>query len=180
MAKATQSTVTTRVTLPATLLRQVEARAVELQLSTDQLFARALELFVLTPHHAPAAPVPTHAPRVINQGDIYWVKLDDGQAGAAIAHPYVVVQDNLFNHSRIDTVVVCALTSNLRRTGETPGNVLLDAGEANLPKQSVVEVSKVTTVQKAQLGAQIGTLAPARVDEILAGMRFLQRAAFGR
>jgi mRNA interferase MazF len=117
--------------------------------------------------------------RVINQGEIYWVQLDD-DIGAGIPHPYVVVQDNLFNHSRVDTVIVCALTSNLRRTGETPGNVLLEVGEGNLPKQSVVEVSKISSVAKTQLGEHIGTLSDARVAEILAGLRFLQLSTVRR
>ena len=55
-----------------------------------------------------------------------------------------------------------------------PGNVLLEAGEANLPKQSIVAVSQVSTVDKAQLGEYIGSLTKERIDQILAGMRFLQ------
>ncbi len=115
---------------------------------------------------------------VINQGDIYWLQLDDGSGTeAGIPHPYVVVQDNVFNHSRIHTVIVCALTSNLKRT-TIQGNVLLEAGEANLPKQSVVETSKVSTVDKTQLGEYIGSLSEGRINQILAGMRFLQRSFF--
>ena len=120
-------------------------------------------------------------PRVIDRGNIYWVVLDTGEGPeAAIPHPYVVMQDDVFNHSRIHTVVVCALTSNLRRASETPGNVLLEQGEGNLPRQSVVEVSKVSSVEKAQLGEYIGALSQARVEQILAGMRFLQATWFNR
>jgi mRNA interferase MazF len=119
--------------------------------------------------------------RPINRGDIYWVTLANlGDQEFAIPHPYVVVQEDLFNHSRIPTVVACALTSNLRRTGDTPGNVLLEPGEANLPRPSVVEVSKVTTVDKAQLGQYIGSLSEQRIHQILAGIRFLQTALNGR
>ncbi len=118
---------------------------------------------------------------LINQGDIYWVTLEAPDAlEAAIPHPYVIVQDNLFNHSRIHTVVACALTSNLRRVSDTPGNVLLEAGEANLPRQSVVEVSKVSSLEKSRLAGYIGTLSRQRVDQILAGMRFLQLSFFDR
>ncbi len=113
------------------------------------------------------------ARRVINQGDMYWVRLDD----AGIPHPHVVVQENVFNHSRITTVVACALTTNLKRASY-PGNVLLDVGEGGLAKQSVVEVSKVSTVAKTQLGDYIGSLSEARTDQILAGMRFQQRSFF--
>lgn len=108
---------------------------------------------------------------MINQGDVYWVKLENSD----ISHPHVILQDDVFNHSRISTVIVCVLTSNIKRVS-MPGNVLLDAGEANLPRQSVVEVAKVSTLEKTQLGDYIGALSPRRVDQILAGMRFIQTA----
>ncbi len=94
----------------------------------------------------------------------------------AYIHPHVVIQDNVLNRSRIDTVVVCALTTNAKRA-KAPGNVLLEAGEANLPRQSIVVVSQVSTVHKAQFGEYIGSLSQARIDQILAGMRFLQLIA---
>jgi mRNA interferase MazF len=72
---------------------------------------------------------------------------------------------------------VCALTSNLKRTGE-PGNVLLDVAEGNLSKRSVVVVSQVSVVRKAQLGKYIGSLSPERVEQVLAGMRFQQKSFF--
>lgn len=112
--------------------------------------------------------------RVINRGDIYWVPLaKPGEPEPDYAHPHVVVQDNVFNHSRINTLVVCALTSNLKRAKD-PGNVLLEVGEANLSRQSVAVVSQVSTVDKTQLGGYIGSLSEQRIDQILAGMRFLQ------
>ena len=110
----------------------------------------------------------------INRGDIFWVKLDEPSGSEPdYAHPYVVVQDNVFNRSRINTVIVCALTSNMKQA-KAPGNVLLEEGEANLPKQSVVVVSKISVVDKTQLGEYVGSLTEGRVDQILAGMRFLQ------
>jgi mRNA interferase MazF len=94
-------------------------------------------------------------------------------------HPHVVVQDDVFNHSRIATVVVCALTSNSRRSNE-PGNVVLEVGEGNLPKPSVVVVSQVYSVEKAGLGERIGSLSDTRVEQILAGLRFLHVSFLGR
>lgn len=110
---------------------------------------------------------------VINQGDIYWVELDEPSGSApGYRHPHVVVQNNLFNRSQIRTVVVCALTSNLKRAG-APGNLLLEKGEANLSKQSVVNVSQVFTVDKSQLDEYIGTVSSRRVREILNGLRLV-------
>ncbi len=116
----------------------------------------------------------------INRGDIFWIDPDDSRGPVpSYSHPHVVVQDDVFNHSRITTVVVCALTSNLHRANE-PGNVLLEVGEGNLPKQSVVVVSQVSSVDKARLGERIGSLSDARVEQILAGLRFQQVSFFGR
>jgi mRNA interferase MazF len=66
------------------------------------------------------------------------------------------------------------LTTNSKRAN-VPGNVLLEAGEANLSRQSIVVVSRVSTVAKTELGEYIGSLSRPRIDQILAGMRFLQR-----
>ena len=110
----------------------------------------------------------------VNQGDIYWVALEEPSGlEPGYIHPHVVIQDNIFNHSRIHTVVVCALTTNLKRA-KAPGNVLLEEGEANLPKQSVVVVSQVSTVDKTKLGEYIGSLNEQRIKQILAGVQFLQ------
>jgi mRNA interferase MazF len=83
-----------------------------------------------------------------------------------------VIQNNLFNQSRIHTVIVCALTSNLKRA-QAPGNVLLEAKEAHLPKRSVAVVSQIFTVDKTQLGEYIGTLSRRRVRQILDGIKLL-------
>ena len=110
---------------------------------------------------------------VIQQGDIYWVGLSEPIGSEpGFRHPHVVVQNDVFNCSRIHTVVVCALTSNLQRA-EAPGNVLLKPGEANLPKQSVVNVSQIFTVDKRQLEEKIGSLSTLRVREILDGIRLV-------
>jgi trans-2,3-dihydro-3-hydroxyanthranilate isomerase len=121
----------------------------------------------------------TTVPTRINRGDVFWIGPDpSGGPGVGCPHPHVVIQDDVVNRSRIGTVVVCALTSNLGRRNE-PGNVLLDAGEANLPKQSVVVVSQISAVNKGSLGTRIGCLSRERVEQILAGLRFQQASFFG-
>ena len=110
---------------------------------------------------------------VINQGDIFWIDLGEPEGSApGYRHPHVVVQNNVFNKSRISTVVVCPLTSNLKRA-ESPGNVLLNEKEANLSKKSVVNVSQVFTVDKSQLYEYIGSLSSGRIRQILDGVRMV-------
>jgi mRNA interferase MazF len=109
----------------------------------------------------------------IKQGEIYWIDLGEPEGSEPrYRHPHVVVQNNIFNHSRINTVVVCALTSNLKRA-VVPGNALLKKGEAGLKKDSVVNISQVVTVNKSDLIERIGTLPPVRVRQIVAGLRLL-------
>ncbi len=109
---------------------------------------------------------------VIRQGELYWAELDEPLGSEpGYTRPYVVIQNNVFNQSRIKTVLLCALTSNLRR-GQDPGNVPLNAGEAGLPKPSVV-VSQLVTLDKSQIGDYIGTLSKSRVRQILDGVRLL-------
>lgn len=110
----------------------------------------------------------------IHQGDIYWVPLDETESsGSTIVHPHVVIQEDLINQSRITTVVVCALTTNMKRVGQH-GYILLEPGEANLPRQSLIAVSQISSVAKSRLGAYIGTLSAERVARIFAELKFLQ------
>lgn len=172
------------IALSEALLTHVQRLAQSLNVSPEQVVQIAIEQFVdkadeqLLSDPAPYLLTPlAENPPIIHQGDIYWLR---GKVSSeAYQHPHVVIQENVLNHSRIDTVVVCALTSNLKRASY-PGNVLLDINEANLPKQSVVEVSKVSTVAKAQLGEYVGSLSEQRIHQILAGMRFLQASFFSR
>jgi mRNA interferase MazF len=105
---------------------------------------------------------------------VFWLESDER---SQVRHPHVVVQDDVFNRSRISTVVVCALTSNLSRRGE-PGNVHLEAGEGGLTKASVVLVSQISSVERSSLKERLGTLDAARVDQVIAGLRFQQAAFF--
>ncbi len=110
---------------------------------------------------------------VIKQGDIFWVDLGKPSGSEpAYLHPHLIVQNNVFNSSRINTVVTCLLTSNVKR-GREPGNVLLDKNEANLPKQSVVNITQIYTLDKSKLGDKIGSLSVKRTEQVLMGIDLL-------
>ena len=110
---------------------------------------------------------------MIRQGDLFWITLSEPSGSIpGYRHPHVVVQNNLFNDSRINTAVVCTLTSNLKRAG-APGNVLLEPKESGLPKPSVVLVSQLFTVDKSDLTDHITTLSKKRVRQILDGIHLV-------
>ncbi len=102
----------------------------------------------------------------INLGNIYWLQLEE-----SVAHPYVVIRLSSL------TADVCALTTNQNKSN-MPGNVILDFGEGDLEKQSIVEVSKVARVNKSYLTKFVGKLSEERVEEILKGIRFLKTTYF--
>ncbi len=104
---------------------------------------------------------------------MFWIEFHEPEGSEpGYRHPHVVIQNNLFNRSRINTVVVCTLTSNLKRAN-APGNVTLNKGEANLPKKSVANISQLFTVNKSDLSEKIGTLSKDRISDILRGIRLL-------
>ena len=110
---------------------------------------------------------------MIRQGDLCWVDTGTpiGSAPGYI-HPHVVIQNNLFNRSQIETIIICPLTSNLT-LAKSPGNVLLGRKETGLPKPSVVNVSQVLTVDRSELGEWIGTLPQHKVREVLYGVKLM-------
>ena len=83
-----------------------------------------------------------------------------------------MVQNDVFNRSSIATTVVCLITSNLTRAS-APGNVLLKKGEANLVKASVVNVSQILTVDKAELTQSIGKLTSGPKNAVRDGLHLL-------
>ncbi|HKQ70157.1 MAG TPA: type II toxin-antitoxin system PemK/MazF family toxin [Polyangiaceae bacterium] len=105
----------------------------------------------------------------MRQGELYWLRFAGAGSEPDGRRPAVVVQDDRFNRSAIGTTVVAAITSNLR-LASMPGNVQLRKGEANLARASVVNVSQIRTVDRSRLDDRIGSLAPARVDQILRGL----------
>jgi mRNA interferase MazF len=110
---------------------------------------------------------------VIRQGDLY--RIDPGQPSGSRPgnrHPHVVIQNDLFNASGIRTVVVCALTSNLA-LAEAPGKVRLRKGESGLPKESVVNVSQIFTLDRQDCTDKIGALSARRIREVIDGVRLV-------
>ncbi len=112
---------------------------------------------------------------VINQGEIYWLDLGEPRESEPVyRHPFVVIQNNIFNKSKINTVVVCAVTSNIK-LANAPGNVLLKKGDGNLSKASVVNIAQILTVNKSELTHKIGHLPKNKIQEVVEGFELLLR-----
>lgn len=113
-------------------------------------------------------PRSTRAQRVVvAQGDILWAALPDPVgSGPGFTRPVVIVQGDALNASRLATVVVVPLTSNLR-WASAPGNVLLKARRTGLPKDSVVNVSQIVAVDRSVLSEHVGRIPRAQLELVL-------------
>jgi mRNA interferase MazF len=110
---------------------------------------------------------------VIRKGSIYWVDFSPGKGSEPMGRrPGLVVQNDLLNDSKLNTVIVVAITSTLK-FGELPGNIILQKGEANLPKRSVVNLTQIKTVDKHSLKEKIGSLTQKRLADVYEGMKLI-------
>lgn len=108
---------------------------------------------------------------MIERGDVWWADLAEPRGPEpGFQRPVVVLQADAFNQSRIQTVVCVALTSNLR-VADAPGNVVVSRGESSLPRDSVVNVSQILTVDRSQLVERTGKLPPRARERIDRGLR---------
>jgi len=89
----------------------------------------------------------------------------------AYRHPTLVIQRDEVNDSKIDTVVVCVLTSN-PRLATAPGNTLLRRRQTGLPRDSVANASQLATVNKTDLDELVGSLPSAVMDAVDEGLRW--------
>ena len=109
----------------------------------------------------------------MRRGEVWWASLPDPSgSGPAYRRPVLVVQANEFNESRIQTVVVAAITSNLKLAA-APGNILCRRRDTGLPRDSVVNVSQVLTLGRTFLTSRIKALPSSLMRSVDAGLRLV-------
>jgi mRNA interferase MazF len=110
---------------------------------------------------------------VIQRGEIWWASLPEPVgSGPGFRRPVLVVQSDDFNRSRIATVIVLVVTSNVKLT-QAPGNVLLPRQATGLPQESVANVSQIVTVDKGLLTERIGVLPARLLKQVEEGLRLV-------
>ena len=110
---------------------------------------------------------------VMRRGEIWWASLPAPRGSEpGYRRPIVVVQSDEFNESRIGTVIVAILTSNLRLAA-APGNIRLDRRETGLPRDSVLNPSQVLTVDKSFLTERVGVLSVRNLAAMDAGLKLV-------
>ncbi len=109
----------------------------------------------------------------MKRGEVWWASLPSPTgSGPGLRRPVLVVQSNPFNASRISTVIVLVITSNLT-LGDAPGNVRIPKAESGLAKPSVVNVSQILTVDRSVLTARVRALPSQCLRDVETGMRLV-------
>jgi mRNA interferase MazF len=107
------------------------------------------------------------------RGELWWASLGMPAASEpGYRRPVLVVQSDLFNRSAIRTIVCLGITTNLD-IGRAPGNVALPAKVSGLPRDSVINVSQVVTVDRSFLTARLGTVPQAILRDVERGLRLV-------
>ena len=117
-------------------------------------------------------PAPGKGMAAITRGQIWWTELDAPRGSEpGYRHPVLVVQRDEVNQSRINTVVVCVLTSNLR-LAQAPGNTLLPKRQTGLRKDSVANASQLLTLNRDELEKLAGKVPVRLMEQVDAGLRW--------
>ncbi len=110
---------------------------------------------------------------MVSRGQVWWAELPNPIGSEpGFTRPVLVIQADSFNHSRISTVVVVAITSNLN-LAKAPGNVSLPKGKSGLPKDSVANVSQINTLDKEALTEVIGSVDRLIMQQVEEGIKLL-------
>ena len=109
----------------------------------------------------------------MRRGEIWWAKLPAPVgSGPGYGRPVLIVQSNEFNSSAIRTVVVAAITSNLR-LASARGNVFCPKGSSGLPRESVINISQLLTIDKTLLTERVGPVSSTVLQQVEDGLRLL-------
>ena len=109
----------------------------------------------------------------MTRGEIWWADLPDPRGSEpGFRRPVLVIQANSFNRSRIQTVIVAVISSNLR-LADAPGNVLVPAHASGLERDSVVNVSQLITLDRSFLTEAVGRISERLMSEVVAGLRLV-------
>ncbi|GAB3504474.1 type II toxin-antitoxin system PemK/MazF family toxin [Amycolatopsis cihanbeyliensis] len=108
---------------------------------------------------------------VIERGGIHWADLGEPEGSRpAKRRPVLVIQSDPYNASRLSTVLVAVLTSNTKLAA-APGSVFLPSAATSLPRDSVVNVTALVTLNKPDLAQHVGDVPLALMREVDAGLR---------
>lgn len=110
---------------------------------------------------------------VIRRGDIWWADLPEPKGFMpGFRHPIVIVQQDDFNQTNLNTIIGVIITTNLR-LAKMPGNIVLRARQSGLNEDSVVSITQIVTADKSDLLEYVETLSERKMEQIDKGLRLV-------
>lgn len=110
---------------------------------------------------------------VMQRGEIWWASLPESTGSApGYRRPVLIVQADEFNRSKINTVIAAVITSNVA-LASAPGNVLLRSLCSGLPKESVVNISQLITIDKRFLTEKVARIDSRIMSQVDEGLRLV-------
>lgn len=109
----------------------------------------------------------------MKRGEIWWASLPDPEGSSpGYRRPVLIIQANEFNESRINTLIAAVITSNVA-LATAPGNKILKTRTSGLPRDSVVNVSQIITIDKRLLTEKVKRLDDGALEEVEEGLRLV-------
>lgn len=109
----------------------------------------------------------------VNRGEIWWADLPEPTGSSpGYRRPVIIIQSDGFNKTNLNTSIVALITTNLE-LAEMRGNVLLKAFQSALPKDSVVNITQIFTLDKRLLFEYVETLSERKMEQIEKGLRLV-------
>jgi mRNA interferase MazF len=111
--------------------------------------------------------------KTLNRGEIWWASLDEPSGSSpGFRRPVLIIQADAFNQSRINTVICAVITSNIRLS-QAPGNIFLPMKDSGLPKDSVINISQIITIDKENLSEKVRKIRPAIIHDVENGLKLI-------
>jgi len=87
----------------------------------------------------------------MTRGELWWADfgLPFGNE-PGYKRPVLIIQNDFFNNSKINTTIVIPLTTNLL-LAEAPGNIFITGDESKLKKDSVMIISQIEVIDRRRL-----------------------------
>jgi mRNA interferase MazF len=109
----------------------------------------------------------------LNRGEIWWASLGIPEGSSpGFRRPVLVLQADYFNRSKIQTVICAVITSNVI-LADAPGNIFLSKEESGLPKDSVINISQIVTLNKDRLTDLVRKVRPVIMKDIESGLKLV-------
>ena len=109
----------------------------------------------------------------MTRGELWWVDLGIPYGSeSGYRRPVLIIQNDFFNSSKMNTTIVAPLTTNLIYA-DAPGNIFVNKDETKLSKDSVLVISQIRAIDRKRLVEKISKIKRTIIEEIESNILFI-------